>query len=612
MSLNMSGLMGNFGVSGLYKPKEQKLRVGTELAPISASSVSTTRNDNNMVVAGGDDVRFNSLEILSKAKSAAQSGFQVKNFRSVDIRNQNLATKDALYETSSHKITFSEGQLSIYEKDTSGKIGDSPARIFKITDDARLVRGEDGSFNLLQGAEARTNGKLQALGANEILIHKSGVDVMAGTNTTVLNLSNEGSSFSGGENVTYLGAYEGASITGGAGKTVYAGYFANANIEAVEGIGSFSGVFENSKIKGWNADEFSGYFSSVEITGGDGENVFKGMFLNNSTLIGGEGNDNFNGRFIDSKVDGGAGNDKFGNGSAEKNNIVVRALNGNAYYGIAADFIDSEISAGEGDDKFEGVMYGGDLDMGNGDDEAAGVFSKATVLGGSGDDAISATYSQASVFDAGEGKDSVKLATSAKSSIISGSGENELSIGANMNDAEDEAVSGVTWQTSKEYWAGAGAMASGALNDNEINSEQGASKIDIYNGLGVNSLAGDAAQAVDGTGRSEAARSDDSAEEPTESSGRGNPQSAVESSPGEAQNVNGQTGDGDPALQTGHVAVTVNSGLGRRQMFRGVDLPEIEITPVSVDMRSQNQDTIGRVTRRSNGFGGYDWVKSLS
>jgi hypothetical protein len=139
---------------------------------------------------------------------------------------------------------------------------------------------------------------------------------------------------------------------------------------------------------------FSGYFSASEIQAGNNGSTADGLFMDACIVKGGDGDDSFSGRFIDGEVDGGKGNDSFGNTQSMKpERLVYLTDEYRVYSGLAADFVNATVNAGAGSDTFEGVMWGGTLNLDEGENTVRGMFGEATVNGGKDNDDINATYS---------------------------------------------------------------------------------------------------------------------------------------------------------------------------------------------------------------------------
>ncbi len=502
---NFGSLMSDAkNIGDVWKPKTQRLRVGSDISPLTSTAVGETGN-RTITVAEGDDVRLKSTGIFDWARQASKQGSQVKNFRLLDDaqfspsaggqdKTQGAsATSSVLYDQGKRSVVFSGGKLFVLEKDDSGE---PPVILdeFTVTGDSRLSWDKDGNAVFTSGRDALTGGKLVAGGANEILIRTSGVDVEAGAGTTVLNLSSEGGSFSGGDKVTYLGAYQGCTFEGGAGDTTYAGYFSDSTFLAGKGKGLFSGVFEKAEIEGGDKDDqFSGYFSASTISGKGGTDIFNGMFLNGCKLSGDEDDDRFTGRFIDSALTSGAGNDVLGSLVDVAKAENFKRPDGNTYRGLAADFVDTEVDAGEGNDSFNGVAFGGSLNLGAGDDSAAGVFTSVRVDGGEGNDSVTALYSRSSAFETGAGDNSFTLATATASVVHTGEGASIVNLGhspgvSSQSDGATLSGSALTktlWNTPddplpKEF---------GELSNNRVEAELGENTIHMHNGQGINSVA---------------------------------------------------------------------------------------------------------------------------
>ncbi len=613
----ITGTLSKGNVSGgLWQPKKQKFSVGRELAPLTASAVGGKTNA--VTVAAEDDVRIKSLDLLDRARGAAQAGGRLKNFRSVEDTGSGAygspVDNRPLYEDKTRQVLFSDNKLTVLGKDEDGNFS-KILNEFAIIDDARLSFDADGNAVFLSGGAALSNGKLEAENANEILIRKSGVDVTAGEGSTVLNLSGKQGRFSGGSNVTYLGFYQNATITGGKDKTTYAGYFNDSEINGTEGKADFSGFFENASIAGSDKNnKFSGYFSSTEVSGGKGKDIFAGMFVNGSTANGGDGNDSFEGRFMDSQALGGKGDDNFGRLNLNEQRLIYSKTHEGVYKGLEADFIGSAVEGGEGEDNFRGAASGGSIHLGEGADKADGIFTGAEVHGDEGDDRLFALYSQGTTFESGGGKDGITLDTAGNSRVRTGSGENTVSLGGGRNASEDGRnengiLSQATWQTPYEFFNKLKGQAAGELHDNHVRADEGDSLISVNTGHGINVVAtGDIAAPEKAQAEpAPALRQDEdaagNANEAKVEQRRANDRVQPDEDK-KYHSVNRYLRQYGPAiLNEGSPAATVNAGTGEELRINSAyeELPQKE----------QGYSGMRRVTMRNNGLGAYRWASSL-
>jgi hypothetical protein len=194
---------------------------------------------------------------------------------------------------------------------------------------------------------------------------------------------------------------------------------------------------------------------------------------------GGDGDDVFSGRFIDGEVDGGEGDDNFGNTQSMNSEILsYKTSRGTRVYnGLAADFVNATVNAGAGNDTFEGVMWGGALNLDEGENTVRGMFGEAMVNDGKDNDDITATYSYLSFFDTGPGVDTVTLVTADNSSVTTDEGTNLVTMGQNNPTPADH-----TWQTRYEYSSKRRPMETGELQHNTVNTEKGDNTVSIQNG----------------------------------------------------------------------------------------------------------------------------------
>jgi hypothetical protein len=223
---------------------------------------------------------------------------------------------------------------------------------------------------------------------------------------------------------------------------------------------------------------FSGYFSASEIQAGNNGSTANGLFMDACIVMGGDGDDRFSGRFIGGEVDGGKGDDSFGNTQSMNPEILTYHTDKTRVYsGLAADFVNAAVNAGAGSDTFEGVMWGGALNLNEGENTVRGMFGEATVNGGKGNDDINAAYSYMSFFDTGLGDDTVTLVTADYSSVTTDEGTNLVTVGQNNPAPGDH-----TWQTRHEYFSKRRPMETGELQHNTVNTEKGDNTVGIHNG----------------------------------------------------------------------------------------------------------------------------------
>ena len=260
------------------------------------------------------------------------------------------------------------------------------------------------------------------------------------------------------------------------GKVTFGGYFNGASFSKLTGISEFSGVFEAAAVDlADGKGSFSGYFSASAITGSaDHGNTMDGIFLDACTIQGGDGDDTFNGRFINSTIDGGEGDNSFGDMGMN----LMRTLT------AEADFISSSVSSGAGRDNLRGVVWGGSFDLGDGDDSVDGVFSQTTISGGSGNDRLKADYANAASFDTGRGDDVVDLTTAVDNTVTTGEGSNRVSMG--RNDVSGQAK---TWQTAEEHALRTRPTQTGELARITVVAHEGENAVTINNGQSTRRLA---------------------------------------------------------------------------------------------------------------------------
>ena len=475
------------GLGSRWQPKENRIRVGRDVAALTSTGFSG-RSANSMVLGHGDDVTLKSRELFQFAMSSAQAGHQPQSFRALSRGfgqegNSFVVPKAATLATQGDftvSYDSGSGMVRIFEKNAET---DEYALVQSVAarQDIKISWGEDGKPQVLAGSDALTMGNLEATGQNEVLIRVSDADVLAGSGTTVMNLSSSAGNFSGGDKVTYLGSYRDSVFTGTAGDVNFAGYFSGSTFSELAGSNSFSGVFEHAEVdaaKGRN--EFKGYFSASAITGGKERYTASGLFINGSTILGSSDDDAFSGRFVDSEVSGGDGNDSFGNAQSISNSETLTYKSGGiqaTYSAIAADFVNSSVNAGAGNDSFKGVMWGGTLNLEQGENTVKGVFGQTTVNGGSGNDELTAVYSDTSIFNTGIGDDSVALLSSVLSTINTGEGTNKVAVGLNASRANAS-----TWQNRNDYFSQGRPVETGELQNNTINAEKGENQIAVHNG----------------------------------------------------------------------------------------------------------------------------------
>lgn len=481
---NVSSILHTGRSNAGWQPKASKIRVGRDVGALTATTF-TGSTLHNTVIGNGDDVALKSKDLFDKVRSAAQRGFGVRQFRSINDKEMKdgKVRSSSSVEIGDYSVTVSDGTLSVYKKPE--KVGDPWDLVMRteITEDSRLVWNEKGEPELLTGNAVHTRGVLQAQSANEILLSVSGSDVVAGEGTVVWNLSGKTGTYSGGNNVTYLGTYEGGNFTDTEGKVTFGGYFNRSSFSNLS-LSEFSGVFDEASVtleKGHGT--FSGYFSASEIIGAT-TNKMSGMFLNACSVRGGEGDDNFSGRFIDSDVEAGEGNNSFGYGSIGRARTLAgsRSINGKdypqEYAGIEADFINAVVTAGSGKDRVTGVAWDSSFDLGQGDDSTDGIFSDTEINGGGGNDTLQAEFAVRSTFTAGDGDDSVTLKTALFNTITTGGGANTITMGLN----NDDTPSPTTWQTRDEYFSRTRPRETGELAGNTVDASRGESALTVNNG----------------------------------------------------------------------------------------------------------------------------------
>lgn len=461
----------------LWRPDPGGIRVGRDVGALTSTGFSRGAPD-NVIVSRGDDVELKSGELFGKVREAARNGENIKQFRSIspqDLVEGKVSSGNTVYKNGDYCAAFADGTLTISKRNAeTGKFDQVLST--KIREDTKVVWNENGEPQLLTGRSARTEGVLKAEGENELLFRVSDCDVQAGAGTVVYNLCSSSGTYSGGDNVTYLGAYDGGTFTETTGKVTFGGYFNGASFSKLTGISEFSGVFEAAAVDlADGKGSFSGYFSASAITGSaDHGNTMDGIFLDACTIQGGDGDDTFNGRFINSTIDGGEGDNSFGDMGMN----LMRTLT------AEADFINSSVSSGAGRDNLRGVVWGGSFDLGDGDDSVDGVFSQTTISGGSGNDRLKADYANAASFDTGRGDDVVDLTTAVNNTVTTGEGSNRVSMG--RNDVSGQAK---TWQTAEEHALRTRPTQTGELARNTVVAHEGENAVTINNGQSTRRLA---------------------------------------------------------------------------------------------------------------------------
>lgn len=461
----------------LWRPDPGGIRVGRDVGALTSTGFSRGAPD-NVIVSRGADVELKSADLFNKVRDAARKGENVTRFRSIspqDLVEGKVSSGNSVYKNGDYCAAFADGILTISKRNAeTGKFDQVLST--KIREDTKVVWNENGEPQLLTGRSARTEGVLKAEGENELLFRVSDCDVQAGAGTVVYNLCSSSGTYSGGDNVTYLGAYEGGTFTETTGKVTFGGYFNGASFSKLTGISEFSGVFEAAAVDlADGKGSFSGYFSASAITGSaDHGNTMDGIFLDACTIQGGDGDDTFNGRFINSTIDGGEGDNSFGDMGMN----LMRTLT------AEADFINSSVSSGAGRDNLRGVVWGGSFDLGDGDDSVDGVFSQTTISGGSGNDRLKADYANAASFDTGRGDDVVDLTTAVNNTVTTGEGSNRVSMG--RNDVSGQAK---TWQTAEEHALRTRPTQTGELARNTVVAHEGENAVTINNGLSTRRLA---------------------------------------------------------------------------------------------------------------------------
>ena len=461
----------------LWRPDSGGIRVGRDVGALTSTGFARGAPD-NVIVSKGDEIELKSGELFGKVREAARNGENIKQFRSIspqDLVEGKVSSGNTVYKNGDYCAAFADGTLTISKRNAeTGKFDQVLST--KIREDTKVVWNENGEPQLLTGRSARTEGVLKAEGENELLFRVSDCDVQAGAGTVVYNLCSSSGTYSGGDNVTYLGAYDGGTFTETTGKVTFGGYFNGASFSKLTGISEFSGVFEAAAVDlADGKGSFSGYFSASAITGSaDHGNTMDGIFLDACTIQGGDGDDTFNGRFINSTIDGGEGDNSFGDMGMN----LMRTLT------AEADFINSSVSSGAGRDNLRGVVWGGSFDLGDGDDSVDGVFSQTTISGGNGNDRLKADYANAASFDTGRGDDVVDLTTAVNNTVTTGEGSNRVSMG--RNDVSGQAK---TWQTAEEHALRTWGTQTGELARNTVVAHEGENAVTINNGQSTRRLA---------------------------------------------------------------------------------------------------------------------------
>lgn len=424
-------------------------------------------------------MELTSRELFNRVSEAARSGKSVRQFRAIsnqDLSDGKVADDAALYRNENWRVDVADGMLTISGRNRETGALEEFASL-ELKEDTRVVWGADGEPQILTGRAAMTGGVLKATGENELLFRLSNCRVEAGQGTVVYNLCSAAGTYSGGDDVTYLGEYNGGTFTDTTGSVNFGGYFRDASFSGLTGLSSFSGVFEevDADLKNGKAT-FSGYFSASTIIGStDRGTTMSGMFLNACTIQGGDGDDMFSGRFINSSIDGGEGNNSFGDpGMNLLRNLVAEA-----------DFVNTEVTAGAGRDSLHSVVWGGVFDLGEGDDTADGIFSQTAILGGGGADTLNIDYADGASFDTGDGEgDVIDIATGANNTVSTGEGDNTVIMG--RNGVSEQAR---TWQTAVEHDLGTRPTQTGEIVRNTVVAASGETAISINTGAASRQIA---------------------------------------------------------------------------------------------------------------------------
>lgn len=467
----LSNLLTANSFGSLWRPDSGGIRVGRDVGALTATGFARGAPD-TMIVGKGDDVELKAGDLFSSVREAARNGKSVRQFRSIsdqDLNEGKVSDDAALYRNGDWRVDFADGMLTISERNRETGAFEAFASI-QVKEDTRVVWGADGEPQILTGRAAMTGGVLKAKGEDELLFRLSNCHVEAGQGTVVYNLSRAAGTYSGGDGVTYLGEYNGGTFTDTTGRVTFGGYFKDASFSGLTGSSTFSGVFEevNADLKNGRAT-FSGYFSASAIIGSaERDNTMSGMFLNSCTIQGGDGDDMFSGRFINSSIDGGEGNNSFGDPGMN----LMRSL-------VAeADFVNAEVTAGAGRDSLHGVVWGGVFNLGEGDDRADGIFSQTTILGGGGKDTLKPDYANGVSFDTGDGEgDVVDIATGVDNTVSTGEGDNTIIMG--RSGVSDQAG---TWQTAVEHALRTRPTQTGESARNTVVAISGESAIVINDG----------------------------------------------------------------------------------------------------------------------------------
>ena len=254
-------------------------------------------------------------------------------------------------------------------------------------------------------------------------------------------------------------------IRAGSKTSIFSG--ANVSIDGGKGSDYIDNVGDNVSISGSEGnDEIENYGSKVLISGGKGNDVIENRLLypdyykltadlilapDNSTLLGGDGNDYIRNEGSNVKIDGGAGDDRIENESYNYSNwrdiinlenITVDGGDGNdTIFGYGKNVI---VNGGAGNDSIDSAdtIYGGDgndcisggvyVDGGTGDDSIESGYEDSTIFGGDGDDTIllvgytrSDNYSCYVTINGGSGNDLVCAKKGAVSVSINGGDGND-------------------------------------------------------------------------------------------------------------------------------------------------------------------------------------------
>lgn len=512
----------------------------------------------NVIVGKGDDVELTSRALFNRGSEAARSGKSVRQFRAIsaqDLNDGEVADDAALYRNGDWRANFADGMLTISRRNRETGAFEEFASLH-VKEDTRVVWGADGEPQILTGRAAMTGGVLKATGENELLFRQSNCRVEAGQGTVVYNLSDAAGTYSGGDGVTYLGAYTGGTFTDTTGRVTFGGYFRGASFSGLTGPSSFSGVFEevNADLRDGKAT-FSGYFSASAIRGSaERGTTMSGMFLNACTIQGGDGDDMFSGRFINSSIDGGEGNNSFGDPGMN----LLRSLV------VEADFVNTGVTAGAGRDSLHSVVWGGVFDLGEGDDIADGIFSQTSILGGSGADTLNIDYADGASFDTGDGEgDVIDIATGANNTVSTGEGDNTVIMG--RNGVSEQAR---TWQTAVEHDLHTRPTQTGEIARNTVVAAAGEATIVINTGATSRQVATSDGGGSSGAG-SEAAAGDIDApgteKRPDAMAGDGTDGRALRAA------INSYRLVMDAASETtAEPAATVVYGDGRREVVEGM------------------------------------------